>query len=83
MLAFWAFWIIIAQWINLYWVVMPQFSESFVISPMDVTAFFGIGGLWLAGITKLAMGNSLVPSGNSLVPSGDPRLEDSLRFENA
>ncbi len=76
MLAFWAFWIIIAQWINLYWVVMPQFSESFVISPMDVTAFFGIGGLWLAGITKLAMGNSLVPT-------GDPRLDESLRFENA
>ena len=76
MLAFWAFWIIIAQWINLYWVVMPQFSESFVISPMDVTAFFGIGGLWLAGITKLAMGNSLVPT-------RDPRLDESLRFENA
>ena len=76
MLAFWAFWIIVAQWINLYWVVMPEFSESFVFSPMDVTAFLGIGGLWLAGITKLAMGNSLVPT-------GDPRLEDSLRFENA
>ncbi|MEN8008450.1 MAG: quinol:cytochrome C oxidoreductase [Candidatus Krumholzibacteriota bacterium] len=76
MLAFWAFWIIVAQWINLYWVVMPQFSDSFVFSPMDVTAFFGIGGLWLAGITKLAMGNSLVPH-------RDPRLEDSLRFENA
>ena len=55
---------------------MPEFSESFTISPMDLTAFFGVGGLWLAGITKLAMGNSLVPI-------GDPRLEESLRFENA
>jgi hypothetical protein len=75
-LAFWAFWIIIAQWINLYWVVMPQFSEHFTFSPMDVTAFIGIGGLWVAGITRLAMGNSLVPT-------GDPRLDESLRFENA
>lgn len=76
MMAFWAFWIIIAQWINLYWVVMPEFSHSFTFSIMSVTGFFGIGGIWLAGITRLAMGNSLVPT-------GDPRLEESLRFENA
>ena len=76
MLAFWAFWIIIAQWINLYWVVMPEFSEHFTISVMDLTCFLGIGGLWAAGITKLAMSASLVPT-------QDPRLEESLRFENA
>jgi len=76
MLAFWAGWLIVAQWINLYWVVMPEFSESFVLSAMDVTGFFGIGGIWLAAATRLAMGHSLVPT-------RDPRLDDSLRFENA
>ncbi len=76
MLAFWAVWIIAAQWLNLYWVVIPEFSETVVFSPMYVTCFVGIGGLWLAGITKLA-------AGNSLVPTRDPRLKDSLRFENA
>jgi len=76
LLAFWAFWIIAAQWVNLYWVVMPRYSASFVFSPMDVTCFLGIGGLWLAGITRLAMGGRLVPT-------GDPRLGESLRFENA
>ncbi len=76
MLAFWAFWIIAAQWLNLYWVVIPEFSETLTFHPMYVTGFVGIGGLWLAGITKLA-------AGNSLVPTGDPRLDDSLRFENA
>ncbi len=75
-LAFWAFWLIAAQWLNLYWVVMPEFSESFVFSPMDVTAFVGIGGVWLAVVTRLAMGASLVPV-------RDPRLGESLRFENA
>jgi len=35
-----------------------------------------VGGIWLAGIVRLAMGNSLVPT-------KDPRLEDSLHFENA
>ena len=76
LLAFWAFWIIGAQWLNLYWVVMPEFSDSFVISAMDLACFVGIGGIWLAGITRLAMRHSLVPT-------RDPRLENSLRFENA
>ncbi len=76
LLAFWAVWIIVAQWLNLYWVVMPEFSDNFVISPMDAACFVGIGGIWLAGITRLAMRHSLVPF-------RDPRLEDSLRFENA
>ncbi|MCP4798476.1 MAG: quinol:cytochrome C oxidoreductase [bacterium] len=76
MMAFWGFWIPIAQWINLYWVIMPEFNDSFIFSPMDVALFFGIGGIWFAAIVKLA-------SQNSLVPTKDPRLEDSLRFENA
>ncbi len=76
MMAFWAFWIIIAQWINLYWVVMPEFSDAFTFSIMEVTCFFGVGGIWLAGITRLSMAASLVPI-------KDPRLDESLRFENA
>jgi hypothetical protein len=76
LLAFWAVWIIAAQWLNLYWVVIPEFSETLIFSPMYVTCFIGIGGLWFAGITKLA-------SSTSLVPMGDPRLDESLRFENA
>jgi len=75
-LAFWAFWIIGAQWLNLYWVVMPEFSSSFVISPMDLALFVGFAGVWVAAITRLAMGRSLVPL-------KDPRLNESLRFENA
>ena len=75
-LAFWAFWIIVAQWISLYWTIMPQYSESFVIDPMDLTAFVGVGGIWLAAVARMA-------TGRSLVPLKDPRLDDSLRFENA
>jgi len=75
-LAFWAVWIILAQWLNLYWTVMPGYSEQVVFSAMDVTGFVGVGGIWLAAVTRLAMGASLVPT-------RDPRLGDSLRFENA
>ncbi len=74
-LAFWAVWIIGAQWLNMYWVVIPEYSEKLVFNPMYVTCFVGLGGLWLAGITRLA-------ARNSLVPTKDPRLEQSLRFEN-
>jgi len=76
MLAFWAFWLVAAHWLNLYWVVMPEFSDHFVFGAMDVTGFLGVGGVWLAVVTRLAMGASLVPV-------KDPRLDDSLRFENA
>ena len=69
-------WIIAAQWLNLYWVIMPAYSATAFFSPIAVAGFFGIGGLWLAGVTFLAMGGSLVPT-------RDPRLEESLRFENA
>jgi hypothetical protein len=76
LLGFWAVWIVVAQWLNVYWVVMPEFSRSFVFSPMDVALFLGMGGVWVAAITRLAMGASLVPL-------KDPRLDESLRFENA
>jgi len=76
MLAFWACWLIAAHWIDLFWVVMPEYSDSFVFGPMDVTGFLGVGGIWFAVVTRLAMGHSLVPT-------RDPRLDDSLRFENA
>ena len=76
MLAFWAVWIIAAQWLNLYWVIMPAYSKVAIFSPIAVALFLGLGGIWLAAVTRLAMGGSLVPT-------KDPRLEDSLRFENA
>jgi len=77
MLAFWAAWIVVAQWINLYWVAMPVFSpERVVLDPLDLLCFVGIGGVWLATVARLA-------SAASLVPVGDPRLDDSLTFENA
>ncbi len=76
-LTFFAAWIAVMQWFNLYWVTMPVFSpERVPISPLDPLCFLGIGGLWLAAIARLA-------SADRLVPVGDPRLADSLTFENA
>jgi hypothetical protein len=77
LLAFWAVWIMVMQWFNLYWVAMPVFSPDHVsLGPLDLLCFLAVGGLWLALVVRLA-------ATGSLVPVGDPRLEDSLTFENA
>jgi hypothetical protein len=77
LLAFWAVWIFIMQYFNLYWVAMPVFSPDHVsLGVMDLLTFLAVGGLWVALLARLA-------SRASLIPKGDPRLSDSLMFENA
>jgi hypothetical protein len=77
LLGLWAVWIFAMHWCDLYWVVMPEFSPGGLpLAWLDLCCFLGIGGIYLAGLVRLA-------GSRSLVPSGDPRLEDALRFENA
>jgi hypothetical protein len=77
LLAFWAVWIMVMQWFNLYWVAMPVFSpETVPMGLLDGLCFLAVGGLWLALVVRLA-------AAGNLVPVGDPRLADSLTFENA
>ena len=72
-----AFWLIIMHYIDIYWLIMPQFSpDGLSIHILDVLCPLGIGGLFMAGIAKLAMAKSLIPS-------GDPRLDKSLEFKNS
>jgi hypothetical protein len=76
-LAGWAIWIMIMQWFNIYWVAMPVFSpEGVSLHVLDLLCFLAVGGLWLGVIAHLL-------GASSLVPVGDPRLEESLKFENA
>jgi hypothetical protein len=77
LLTFWAVWIAVMQWFNLYWVAMPVFSPDHVpLGPLDALCFLAVGGFWLAVVARIG-------SASSLVPIGDPRLADSLGFENA
>ncbi len=77
LLGFWATWIFVMQWFNIYWVAMPVFSPDHVpLGPLDLLCFLAVGGLWLALVAWLG-------SRASLVPIGDPRLNESLGFENA
>ncbi len=70
-----ALWLLLMHYVDLYWLVMPEFGAA---TPhlVDIVLFFGLGALWLSGAARLA-------SRHALAPQKDPRLVESLTFENA
>jgi hypothetical protein len=75
-LALAATWTLFMGWIDMYYLVMPHASPGRVPwSLLDVTAFLGVGGLFVA-VLALRLGDK------SLIPRRDPRLAESLAFEN-
>jgi hypothetical protein len=70
-------WILAMHWLDVYWLIMPEWSRSRVpFCWMDVATFVGIGGLCAAGALWW-MGR------RPLIAIRDPRLGESLAFENA
>jgi hypothetical protein len=69
-------WLLAVHYLDLYWLAMPAIHpEGFAPSLLDLTAFVGVGGLFLAAVGWLARKPALLPV-------GDPRLPESLSFEN-
>jgi hypothetical protein len=67
----------VMHWFDIYWLTMPESSRVVVpLSWMDLLTFLGIGGICLAGAT-------VWQRSQPLVPVSDPRLGESLMFENA
>jgi branched-subunit amino acid transport protein AzlD len=76
-LGFWAVWLLAAHWLDLYWLVLPTFSlQRPTFGAVDIICFAGLGCLFLAGLLR-AVG------GRAMIPLGDPRLGESLAFENS
>jgi hypothetical protein len=70
-------WMLLMHWVDLYWLVMPTHHEHGPHpSLLDLTTLLGIGGLFLA-----VLGWQM--RRRALIPVRDPRLADSLLFENA
>ena len=77
LLGFWAVWLLAVHWVDVYWLVMPAIhAESAPIGLIDGACLLGIGSLYLAGAVGIA-------GRRSLVALGDPRLDESLAFENS
>ncbi len=76
LLGFWALWLLLMHWIDLYWIIMPNLGgDTLPFDPMDICLLAGMCGLYAAGVVQIA-GTS------ALVPTADPRLKESLNFEN-
>lgn len=71
-LTFMAIWLILMQFIDLHWLILPNFHhEGFHLSWLDVSTHIGFAGLFL-GI----LGKKL--TGTKLIPIQDPFLEKSI-----
>jgi hypothetical protein len=69
-------WLLTMHFVDLYWQVMPTLHpEGIRPSALDVAAFVAIGGCFVAATTWLMRRQALVPL-------RDPRLAESLAFEN-
>jgi hypothetical protein len=70
-------WLLAMHYLDLYWLVMPVLHpEGFGPSPLDLAAFAAVGGCFVAAAGWLMRRQALVPL-------RDPRLAESLAFENA
>jgi hypothetical protein len=69
-------WLLAMHFVDLYWQVMPTLHpEGIRPSVLDVAAFVAVGGCFVAAASWLMQRQALVPL-------RDPRLAESLAFEN-
>jgi hypothetical protein len=70
-------WVLAMHYVDIYWQVMPTLhTHGFSPSVLDVAAFLAIGGCFVATASWLMRRQPLVPV-------RDPRLAESMAFENA
>ena len=81
-LAFWAGWLLFMHWVDMFYLVMPSLFEHggyddkvIPFSLLDPLCMIGVGGIFV-GALAMSM------RGSYLVPMKDPRLGESLAFEN-
>lgn len=73
---FWAFYMLTLHWIDLWWLIMPQFTPTALTFGLpEILCFVGIGSIFAAGIIRLT-------GQYKMIPVRDPRLNESLNFHN-
>ncbi len=76
-LAFWAGWMLVMHWIDLYWLIMPELGIG-ATSGLAFISICGAVGFSALFVTILAH----VAKKPSLVALRDPRFQESLAFHN-
>jgi hypothetical protein len=75
-LAFWAIWQLVMIYLDMYWLIMPTLGvEEVPFQLIDLTCWIGVASLFIAGIAFRA-------KNLELIAKNDPRLPQSLAFEN-
>jgi hypothetical protein len=75
-LAFWACWILVVIYLDMYWLVLPALkTHHFPLALVDITCVIGFAGILIASVAFFA-------KNVNLVPVKDPRLARSVAFEN-
>jgi hypothetical protein len=73
---FWTVWMLVMHYVDLYWLVMPEFRSSIVFGLPEIGTLAFVGGCYLIGASYIA-------TRTALLPIGDPRFEDSLAIRDA
>jgi hypothetical protein len=82
-LIFWAVWLLVFHWADLFWVITPEMfgqtsaslSEVLGTLPLEIAAALGLLGIFVATVVRKA-------SHESLRPLHDPRMNEALAFHN-
>ncbi len=85
-LCFWAAWLLVIHFVDMIWLIRPELRDHHLaggptipVNWVDVTALaacaVGVGGVFLAIVSRVA-------AQRSLVAHNDPRLSEGLAFEN-
>jgi hypothetical protein len=73
---FWAVWLLVAQYLNMFWIVMPETRDGFPKLPLiELAALAGVGGLWFYWWLRYT-------ARYKLRPVSDPRVFESAAFVN-
>jgi hypothetical protein len=76
MLQFWAVWMLVMHWVDMWWLVMPQYDKTILTLGLpELGCLLGLGGACAAAMAKAA-------GDRPLIPTRDPRLGEAHAFVN-
>ncbi|UUO04887.1 quinol:cytochrome C oxidoreductase [Blastopirellula sp. J2-11] len=72
----WAIFLLVMHWVDMFWLVMPQYSpEKLPLGWMELACLIGLGGFFIGNIAWIA-------AERRLLAIRDPRLPESLALKN-
>ncbi len=74
-IGFWSVWLLICFFIDMYLIVMPEFSRTPLFGLPEILCLVGAGSLWTGNIVRML-------ASHALRPVKDPRTHESVTLQN-